>query len=54
MAYIGIGSGLDQTADEELVKDLGAKLSLQEAKGFFPELDEKRYGKLRTDESFKE
>lgn len=37
--YIGLGDGLDEDDDAENIKDFGAKLSWEEARGFYPELE---------------
>lgn len=45
-AYVGVGIGQDQIEDEQLIiniADDGAKLSAQQAHGFFPQLDITRY-----------
>lgn len=44
-AYIGVGLGINQKADEQQIAAMGASLEPQEAHGFFPSLDIERYKK---------
>ena len=41
--YVGVAGGLDEEVDQERIRDLGAKLSYSQAKGFFPKLKEEEY-----------
>ena len=44
-AYISAVPGQDEQSDIKLVKEWGAKLSLSQAKGFFPNnVDDESYG----------
>lgn len=42
-AYIGFGMGMDANTDRQTIAARGAGLSPEEADGFFPYLDIKRY-----------
>lgn len=42
-AYIGFGMGMDANTDRQTIAARGAGLSPEEAAGFFPQLDIKRY-----------
>jgi len=45
--YIGVHCwGNSEDEDAEYIRDWGVKLSFAEAKGFFPKLDEKKYGNV--------
>jgi len=42
-AYMGLVSGFDVHADRKTILDWGRRLSVEEAKGFFPNLDIEQY-----------
>ena len=41
--YVGVMEGADEDADAETIAQWGAKLTFDEAKGFYPELNAEEY-----------
>lgn len=44
-AYVGVADSIDEETDKESIRSWGARLTVEQAAGFFPELDPPKYAR---------
>jgi hypothetical protein len=44
-AYVGVADNIDEETDQKSIRSWGARLTLTQAMGFFPEFDSAKYAR---------